>query len=117
MDFKLKNGKSVLIRETLPTDAKIVIDYMHKINFETKNLLREPDEFKLTIEQEEEYLKAVMLSENECMFSVWDEDKLISVSGFHGSHLNRIKHKVEFGIIDVRFIRLPLTCRSRLICR
>lgn len=98
MDFKLKNGKTVLIREAVATDAKKVLDYMHQINKETKNLLREPGEFTKTISEEEKYLEYTSLSKDNYMFSVWDEDKLISVTGFHGSSLNRIKHKVEFGM-------------------
>lgn len=98
MNFKLKNGKIVIIREALGTDAESVVNYMHRINKETKNLLREPKEFTKTVLEEEKYLNDTSLSHHAYMFSVWDQDKLISVTGFHGSSLKRISHKVEFGM-------------------
>ena len=39
------------------SDAKNLIEYMHKVNLESKNLMREPEEFTMTIEQEEAFIQ------------------------------------------------------------
>ena len=98
MKFKLKCNKIVEIRQALTSDAEDIIEYMHKINIETKNLLREPNEFNMTLKEEAMYLEKAYNSNDEYMFSVWDKEKLISVTGFHGINLQRIKHKVTFGM-------------------
>ena len=98
MKYKVKNNLEVEVREATVSDASILIEYMNKAIRETANLLREPDEFNLTIEQEESFLKRVTNSENEAMILVFDKDLLIATAGIHGNGLKRVKHKVEFGI-------------------
>ena len=98
MDFILKNGKTVMIREGKVEDAEKVLAYFKKVNLETKNLLREPDEFNLTIEDEKNFLERVVPSKNDCLLTVWDGDTIISLTGFHGSGLKRIQHKVTVGM-------------------
>jgi len=98
----LKNGVEILIREVTLEDTEEVLKYMQKVNEETKNLSREPDEFNLTFEQEYEFIKKVVKSENEMMITAWDNDKLISVCGFHGSSLQRLRHRVSMGISVIK---------------
>lgn len=98
MKHRLKNDLEVQVRDVLLSDAEMLIDYMRKVISETANLMRESDEFKLTVEQEESFIKRVINSENEAMVLVFHNDLLISTAGIHGSGLRRVKHKVEFGI-------------------
>lgn len=98
MLLKLKNDVEVDIREVKLTDAQAVIDYMKIVNQETKNLTREVDEFKFTVEQEEKIIQNAIDSEDNYMCTVWYGAKLISLSGIHGSSLKRLKHRVNLGI-------------------
>ena len=98
MNFTLKNGKTILIREAKHGDAKKAIEYMKQISIESANLLREPEEVTLTLDFEEDFLKRTETSKHDVMLSVWDQDKLISLTGFNGSSLNRISHRVSLGI-------------------
>ncbi len=98
MEFVLKNGKKVSIRDVEVRDAKKLVEYMKIISAESKNLLRDPDEFAMTVEEEEKFIEKTISSEDNHMFTVWDGDLLISATGFHGSSLRRIKHKVSMGI-------------------
>lgn len=98
MKHQLKNGIEIEIRQANIQDAQILLDYMNQISKETKNLTREPEEFQMTLEQEEQFLKRVSESHNNEMFLAFHDDNLIATSGFHGSSLSRLKHKVSFGI-------------------
>lgn len=98
MLHKLQNGMEVEVREIKLSDAQAGIDYMVQVNSETKNLTREPDEFALTLEQEEKFIKNMLESENNFTYTVWYQGELICMSGFHGSSLRRLKHKVSLGI-------------------
>ena len=98
VNYKLKNDIVVQIRGVKIEDASAVLDYMTVINCETKNLTREPDEFNMTLEQEEEFLRKCIDSEDNYIYTVWHNEKLISVTGIHGSSLRRLKHRVNLGI-------------------
>ncbi len=98
MKAVLKNGKTVEIRHGAISDAKRILDYMYLIHRQTKNLVREPEEFKLTLEEEEAFIKKVEASNEQVMLIALDGEKVISTSGFHGSGLKRVKHRVSLGI-------------------
>ena len=42
MESKLKDGRSVILREVQVTDATLLLDYFERVNLESNNLLREP---------------------------------------------------------------------------
>lgn len=98
MKYKLKNNIEIEIREIQLVDAQKALEYMKMVNAETKNLTREPDEFNITLEQEEAFITRVVGSTNEFSYTVWHDDQLISISGFHGSALKRMNHRVNLGI-------------------
>lgn len=91
-------SKELMIREVELKDTQAILDYMETINRETKNLLREPEEWDMTFEKEEEFIKKAIESNDEYMLTAWYNDKLVSCSGYHGSNLKRIKHRVSLGI-------------------
>lgn len=98
MEKMLKTGQQVLIREARVSDAQALLDFFHKVNQESKNLLRENDEFKMTVEDEEKFIQSAIGSKNNCHLLLFLEDELICSAGFHGSGLKRIKHRVSLGI-------------------
>ncbi len=98
MEYTLKNNLRVFIREAEEEDAVKVIEYLKQVSLESSNLLREPDEVVYTEEFEREFLRKNKESKNSFVFTVWNQDTLVSVTGFHGSDLARITHKVNFGI-------------------
>jgi len=98
MEYKLKNGKTVILRDALVSDASCIIDYVKQALVESKNLMREPEEWTMTIGDEEVFLRNAANSENELMVVCLDGDKIISTAGFHGKNLVRVKHRVSLGI-------------------
>lgn len=60
MNYKLKNGKDVLIRKPCLEDAEQIISVMKRADEETMFLARNPGEFKATIEQERNMIESVL---------------------------------------------------------
>ena len=56
MEYQLKNGKSVVIRKPTLDDALAIINIISAADTETKFLSRNPEEFKVTEEQEKEFI-------------------------------------------------------------
>ena len=98
MKYKLKNNQEIYIRECTVDDADVILEYMKKVNSETKNLTREPDEFTMTVEQERDFLERAVNSEHQHMATAWLDDELICCAGIHGNGLKRLRHKVSLGI-------------------
>lgn len=98
MEYKLKNGIVVEIREVSLKDVQLVLNYMEVIHKQTKNLMREPDEFVMTFDEEYKFIEKVINSDNQIMLVVFYNGIVISTSGIHGSSLKRIKHRVSLGI-------------------
>ena len=96
--MKLKNDQELLIRRAQVSDAAEILDYMASVNSESKNLLREPHEFTMTLEQEEAFLEANLASPSSIMLCGLVDDKIVSVSGFNGRSLSRIKHRASLGM-------------------
>jgi len=98
MEFTLKNNVTVTLRNATESDAKNMIEYMQKVNSESKNLMREPEEFTLTLEQEAKFIKMATDSPNACFLIALDGDLIICSAGFHGNSLKRVNHRVSLGI-------------------
>ncbi len=98
MKFTLKDGKEIVIREIILEDTQNALDYMAIVNSETKNLSREPEEWNMTFENEQSFIKKVMNSKDDYMLTAWDGELLIALAGFHGSSLQRLRHRSNLGI-------------------
>ena len=60
MEYKLKNGKSVIIRKPTLDDAQAIINIISAADTETKFLSRNSGEFKITEEQEKEFIRKIL---------------------------------------------------------
>lgn len=96
--MKLKNGQTLHIRTIQVDDVDDVLSYMKQVNTETKNLMRESDEFTMTREQEIAFIEKNLVSNNHYMIGAFIDDTLVSVSGFYGGDLKRIRHRVTIGM-------------------
>ena len=98
MNVVLPDGRTLTMREAIPTDAQVILDYMEIIIRETKNLAREPEEWNMTVEQEEKFLKQSYDGKDSYMLVVFNSDKVIAVGSFGGNSLKRLGHRVRLGI-------------------
>lgn len=95
----LRNGQELIVSRATENDAKELIELMKIMDGETKFLAREPEEFKLTIEQEVSFLNSINNNPN-AMFIVAELDGIIvgncSVSRI--SNTLRYRHRASMGI-------------------
>lgn len=71
----LQDGRELLIRSAGKEDAESLVSYLKKTAGETPYLIREPEEIKITKEQEEAFLEARSNSEGEVMLVAFVDGK------------------------------------------
>ena len=60
MEYKLRNGKSVIVRKPITEDALSIINVIYTADSETKFLARNSGEFKVTEVQEKEFIRNIL---------------------------------------------------------
>lgn len=64
-EIQTKDGRTVILRNARPEDSAALIEYLKVTAAETRFLVSEPEEITLTVEQEINYVKSKMESQNE----------------------------------------------------
>lgn len=95
---KLKNGKELLLRRPTEDDAEAMIKYLNIVGGESDNLLFGKNEFRLSVEQEREYIKNISSDNNTLMLLGIIDNNIISVSQVSASSRKRIAHNSELSI-------------------
>jgi len=91
-------GKDIKITNARPEDAEELLNYMKQVFGETDFLLREPEEFEMTVAEEKEFLENMNQSENNVFIIARVDGRIAGNLGFTGSELNRYCHQGEFGM-------------------
>lgn len=93
-----KNNYKVIIRNGEITDAPLLINLMKKLDSETTFLIREQDEFSLTIEQEEGFISKNIDSPVNLFLVAQIDNKIVGTCGVVGNTRKRKRHEVSVGI-------------------
>ena len=106
MEYTLKNGKTVIIRKPTLDDAQAIIDIISVADTETKFLSRNPEEFKVTEEQEKEFIRNI-LEDNDQDWFVAEYDRQVVGQCSVGliRKTERYRHRAE-----VTFVILKKYC-------
>lgn len=64
MEYRLRNGKSVVIRNVVAWDAEAVIHIISTADRESKFLARNPGELSITVEKERELIQGMLSDDN-----------------------------------------------------
>lgn len=96
--IKLKDGKELLLRKPTEEDAESMIEYLNIVGGESDNLLFGRNEFRLTVEQEREYIKNINDNNNALMLLGIIDSQIISVSQVSAPNRKRIVHNSELAI-------------------
>lgn len=102
MEFTLKNGKSVIIRKPNVEDALAIISIISTADTETKFLARNSGEFKVTEEQEKEFINNILKDDNQDWFVAEYEGRVIgqcSVGLIKSTERCRHRAEVTFVIL------------------
>ncbi|MFZ5966934.1 MAG: GNAT family N-acetyltransferase [Bacillota bacterium] len=97
VEYHLGN-KILIIRNVESQDAEELIQFLRKIAVETNFLLREPDEFTLTIEQQEKFIQEQQDSEVNLFILAEVEGKIVGTCSVNGDTRRRIRHTANLGI-------------------
>ena len=102
MTFQLKDGRTCTIRECVEADAERVLKLFRIVAAESDNLGRLPDEIKLTIEEEREYIRARRDSSNSIIVLAEVGGRAVALAGVEGQKLKKFAHHGELGSIQAQ---------------
>ncbi|WFA08896.1 GNAT family N-acetyltransferase [Tissierella sp. Yu-01] len=94
----IKNGSTITIRKANKLDAEAMLEYLDKISKESDNLTFGNGEFKLTLEQEENFIDNISKQNNAIFLIAEIDGKIIGNLSFAGGSKPRIAHTGEFGV-------------------
>lgn len=106
MEYTLKNGKTVIIRKPTLDDAQAIINIISVADTETKFLSRNPEEFKVTEEQEKEFIRCILEDSDQDWFvAEYDRQVVGQCSVGLIKRTERCRHRAE-----VTFVILKKNC-------
>ena len=98
-EIEVKNGKKVTFRSAKVEDATMLIEYLKGTATETRFLTREPDERKITLEQQEGFLKSKEENPRELMLiGIMDGEHVGNCSFSQAGAHRRYAHRCQIGI-------------------
>ncbi len=95
---KLKNGMDIIVRSAKENDASDMINYLNTIGGESDNLLFGKNEFRLSLDQEKQYLKNMDEDLKSIMLLVVLDENIVGVAQISSFNRKRIAHNGEFAI-------------------
>ena len=102
MEYKLRNGKNVIIRKPTTDDALSIINVIYTADSETKFLARNPGEFSVTEEQEKEFIRNILEDNDQDWFVAEYDGKIVgqcSVGLIRRTERCRYRAEVTFVIL------------------
>lgn len=93
-----KSSKELTLRHSKPSDAKELIEYLNIIGGESDNMTFGKGEFKLSVDQEETYLKALDEDNISIMIVVTESNKIIAQGSIVSDKRKRLSHNSILGI-------------------
>lgn len=96
--IQLRNGQQLILRKATIEDAEKMIEYLNVIGGESENLLFGKDEFRLSVEQEIQYIKSTNDDVDALMILGIINDNVISISNISSPKRKRIAHNSELSI-------------------
>lgn len=94
----LRDGQVLVLREAVVADAKRLISYLNYVGGESDNLLFGANDFHLTIEQEEAYIRQSMEDPQSYLLIGTIGEAVVSVSNIAASKRKRIAHNSELSL-------------------
>lgn len=94
----LRDGREIIIRRAVKSDAYKMVQYVSKIGGESDNLTFGLNEFDLTAEKEELIIESINSKDNSLMIVAELDGEIVSMLSFGGGVRPRTRHAGEFGI-------------------
>ena len=97
-EVQLKDGQKLILRKPELEDAEKMIEYLNTVGGESDNLLFGKGEFRLSLEQEIEYIKNMSNATNSLMLLGIIDNNIVSVAQISANNRKRIAHNSEIAI-------------------
>lgn len=94
----LPDGRSVIIRHTLPEDAAACLYYLRGVLPESPHFLLTPDEMTFTVDDEAKWLRSNLENPASIVLSAWHGEEVISLLDFRPGDRKRTRHCGSFGV-------------------
>ena len=97
--FILKDEIKGILRNVQPNDAEKMLTFLKEVSAETEFLLRYPEEYKLTIEQEKSFLENMEKSDNQVMITAFINGEIVGNASISPiGYCQKMKHRANFAI-------------------
>lgn len=98
-EFILKDGMEGSLRSIKSNDAEKVLEFLKTVSGETEFLLRYPEEFQMTIEQEKAFLEDMEKSDKQIMITAFINGEIIGNASISPvGYCQKMKHRASFAI-------------------
>lgn len=98
----LKDGREAVFRSPLASDAPAMLDYLKITTSETDFLLRYPEEFTVTAEQEAKYLENINASDTDIMIVCTVEGEIAGNCQLQFRKLIKMRHRATVSIALIK---------------
>ena len=95
---QLKDGSTITIRAARPEDAQAVLEHVRPIFAEEEFLLTTPDDFHMTEEQEEKWLRMNRDDPGKLVIVAESAGRIIGLLSFQSEERKRVRHHGELGM-------------------
>ncbi|MCF6409111.1 GNAT family N-acetyltransferase [Pseudalkalibacillus salsuginis] len=96
--YKIKNGETIQVRTAFTKDANKVLKFNKAIISNSPYLLTTEEEFKITIEQQKDFLKQMLNDEGKLAILAEYQGEIIGFLDFHNGNKKRVQHHGSFGM-------------------
>jgi RimJ/RimL family protein N-acetyltransferase len=96
--FKLKSGKTLIIKEACPQDAHRIVEYCQAIGGETDYLSFGANEYPKTAEEVEQIIESFAKTANQLYIFGELDGHIVGLLDVVSSQQSRLRHSGEFGI-------------------
>jgi RimJ/RimL family protein N-acetyltransferase len=94
----MKNGARFVIRNPEPSDAAAMVEYLNRVGGESNYLLFGRNEFRLSVEEEANYLRNIGRDDLSAMIIAVYAGEIVGIAHLSGSNRKRIAHNAELGL-------------------
>lgn len=98
MEYYLNDESILTIKKATCTDAESLVNYCNQVAGESDFLTFGNDEFGVTVEEEEYFLKCAEDSKFNLSLIAVIDNNIVGHLNFRGNHRNRLAHVGEFGL-------------------
>lgn len=102
-EHQTKSGDALLVRSLCEADAEQALYVFKKSAGETLNMMRYPDEWAMTVEQERAFIKKEELGAKSLLLGAFVGGQLVGISNFTPvSPVDRARHRAGVGMVVLR---------------